>query len=92
MEKRKELHLLAQKEGLRMVCWDCIQAPADVTEYCSWGILRDDEVVQRMKGDEAAQANRDIDVRVTRTCYKVHIFILKLLGSISGFCTDSCHI
>ena len=69
MEKRKELHLLAQKEGLRMVCWDCIQAREEVTEYCSWGILRDAEVVRLMKGDEAAQANRDIDVKVRRTCY-----------------------
>lgn len=55
-------------------------------EYCSWGILSDVQVVRQMKGDETSQANRDINVEVTRTCYKVHIFYPETIGSISGFC------
>lgn len=84
--KKKGVTPLTQKEGLRKVSWDCTQAHEDVTEYCYWGILNDAQIGRRMKGDEAGQANRDIDVEVTRTCYKVHICILKLLGSISRFC------
>lgn len=54
-------------------------------EYCAWGILSDVQVVRQMKGDETSQANRDINVEVTRTCYKVHIFYPETSGSISGF-------
>lgn len=54
-------------------------------EYCAWGILSDVQVVRQMKRDETSQANRDINVEVTRTCYKVHIFYPETSGSISGF-------